>query len=113
MVFHIGQPSDHVLQVMKRTGRKRTKVKVLTVTTTDGKVHDMSGQDTKTALAAMAKLKVKELTIEWWLSCGTVLTFARGREADGSGALCYRVSKIRQARPRRRKVANTSPIATH
>lgn len=112
-VFHIGQPSDHVLRVMKRTGRERTRLHILDVTTTDGQAHDLSGQDDRLALVAMSKMKIKGLTLEWWLSCGTILTLARSREADGSGPLCYRVKEIRQVerprhlpkkqRPRKRK----------
>ena len=105
-IFYIGQPADHVLKVMKRTGRKRIRLKLLTVTTTGSKIHDLSGHKDKIAAAMMSRLKVAHLTCEWWLSCGTILTMARGRRADGSGTLCYRVSKMRQVkrrRPRKRK----------
>lgn len=97
-VFYVGQPSDHVLKVMRRTGRERTRLHVLTVITTDGKVHDLSGADDKIALAVLDKLKVRELTCEWWLSCGAILTFARSRGIDGSGPLCYRVKAVRQVK---------------
>jgi hypothetical protein len=77
--FYIGQPHDHVIWVCKKTGRRRESLRILDK---DGKVMEQG----EVNLAA-------DLTFQSTYP-DVMLTFKRGRLADGTGALCYRIAEI-------------------
>lgn len=78
--FYIGQPSDAVVQINKRTGRRVEDVRVL---------------NQAEALAAQATgQSAPDLVVQWTLTCGTLLVFRHSRWPDKKSPLCYRVSEI-------------------
>jgi len=79
--FYIGQPHDHVIWVCKRTGRRRESLRILDK---DGKMREQG------------EIKLSDDLIFQSTYPDAVLTFRRGRLADGTGALCYRIAEIQE-----------------
>ncbi|MGD8499540.1 MAG: hypothetical protein PVJ86_02770 [Phycisphaerales bacterium] len=100
--FYIGQSLYDVLQVAKRTNRKRL---ALEFTTEDGRTFHFnlqasSGKERRRRKAEMeAKLKgerldLTKIPVVKYTYSDCILTFERNRGVDGGGNLCYRVMKI-------------------
>lgn len=85
--FYIGQPSDAVVQVNKRTGRRIVDRKVL---------NPLAANSVQEVAAAQSAQAIRDiLVVQWELSCGTLLVFRANRGPTDKGSLCYRISEIK------------------
>ena len=100
--FYIGESADDVLEVARRTNRKRL---ALEFTTEDGRefhfdLDASSGRERRWRRAELeAKLEgelidLQKIPSARWVYADCVLTFEKNRGVDGQGALCYRVMGI-------------------
>jgi hypothetical protein len=100
--FYIGQSVDDVLEVAKRTNRKRLAVEF---TMQDGRhfrfdLDATSGAERRRRKAEMeAKLggeeiKFAEIAVVKYFYPDCALTFEKNRGVKGDGARCYRVMEI-------------------
>jgi hypothetical protein len=100
--FYIGESADDVLEVARRTNRKRL---ALDFTTADGREFhfDLSAASGKERRRRRAEMEIKlegeridlqKIPSAKWTYADCALTFEMSRGVDGQGALCYRVMGI-------------------
>lgn len=75
-IFKTGQSADSVLRVMRRTGRKRTKMRVITPGGPIDFDLTRKGKAKIDAEVEAAGVELKDCPpVIWWLDSGEVLTF--------------------------------------
>lgn len=84
-VFYVGQPVDHVLEVARRTGRRWVKPS-----------HILNEEAVQREDGSLNPIAVAERGIVQYYYPDATLTFKRGRDPRGKGALCFRVTEIEQ-----------------
>lgn len=95
--FAITQPIDHVLQVMKRTNRKRLAIKIEaregTFTIDPRRKKDKQVERELQGLS----IDLKQRLTVWYYLADCTLKFTRYRGLDAkNGPLCYRITAIEE-----------------